>query len=179
MGLFPIIGTCNEYGGTNRVAKEMTSQLQDMYSSFANATSADECDFLQQSLLSWVFGVNPSSRRSYSSESDVFLLYLSVDPVSCPGLSSTGGVVTTYACDYYEALLNNTKEIGTVEENCAIWGNVTATTSETELANKAKIRVGAIQEESITSQVDLSGGGAMTTVKVVAKFNQTLSVKLA
>mmetsp|Transcript_3914 Transcript_3914/g.4526 ORF Transcript_3914/g.4526 Transcript_3914/m.4526 type:complete len:705 (+) Transcript_3914:283-2397(+) len=79
MGLFPIFGSLNENGVTNRVTSKMTRQLGRTYEQFANASTPKECDYFVQSVKWWIWGLSPWCNLSMSSSKSVFLLKLEMD----------------------------------------------------------------------------------------------------
>jgi hypothetical protein len=197
MGLFPLIGTLNTNGGTNRVSVEMTKQLQAINSKFVNATSQEECEFFVDSLYYWAVGVTAGASPKASPYESIFLLHLSVEPVRCNGwVNYYDGDVTHSFCKRYDdnqtTHLNlSTQELATnrladdrVMELCKVWRLFNSSSFDTELAANTKlaaianIRIGAINKQVASNEGTLitKDGDIPETFQVTAIFNETYSI---
>jgi Adenylate and Guanylate cyclase catalytic domain len=186
MGIFPLIKTLETWGGTNRVANQMVEQLQAINLELKNGTDPDECAFFFQTLFTWVAGITGGSKPAVVSDSQVFLLFLSVEPVRCTDYwSGYDGVPTASYCYWFDtgAVSHPSEEARVrIADLCEVWRGTTHNTTIEELANRAGIRSGAVSLElnqtvgTFTSEFGSNDG---TTFTVTAKFNHTYSIQPA
>ncbi|CAB9497814.1 whole genome shotgun sequence [Seminavis robusta] len=83
VGVFPVLASIASSSSINRITKEMTDQLQ-ATNLLVTDNSNSSCMFLRDSVLSWVAGLTPSEgRRLVSTDTNVFLLSLTIEPNHC------------------------------------------------------------------------------------------------
>jgi hypothetical protein len=164
----------------------MVEQLQAFNLELNNGTDPDECDFFFRSLFTWVAGVTGGSKPAVVTDSQVYLLFLSVEPVRCADyMYGYDGVPTASYCDWLDtgAIAQSSEEIRVrIADLCEVWRGTGRNTTIEELANRAGIRSGAVSLEynqtvgTFTSEFGSIDG---TTFAVTAKFNITYSIQPA
>jgi hypothetical protein len=182
VGLFPVLASLTAKSTINRIATDMTNQLQ-ATNLLVTDNSNTSCLFLIDSILSWVAGLTPSEGRSlFSTRTNVFLLSLSMEPDYCrrwldPAAydsnlsalahSESFPAVLVDVCD----LLNSTVTTASdprlfdqyydsetrafFKKHCMTWRDTGGSTSPEEISSVVDVRVGAITVvESLIVQKD-------------------------
>lgn len=193
VGILPIILTLANNGGANIVSSEMVQQLQ-ATNMLAVDNEIDTCEFLQDSVYSWM--ASSVGSRTIDSTSDVYVLSLQVLPVRCDW-QRNNSFITTTACEdkNLEACEPTpTDDIAvfrgwedwdcnhpTVNYACQVWGNTDNTTTTDELADRANIRPGVILTYSDSKNwfLTVDGDRTWTEFSVTAVYNEDRSVQNA
>jgi hypothetical protein len=170
VGIFPVLASLTAKSTINRIATDMTDQLQ-ATNLLVTDNSNTSCMFLRDSIVSWVTALTPSDRRSlYSTRTNVFLLSLSMEPDYCRKWldqgehtsihSETFADVLHYVCrmkehgDHNETvggengrnLLDQTDDETRAfhEKHCTTWKKTRGSTSPEEISSVVDVRAGAI-----------------------------------
>lgn len=170
VGLFPVLASLTAKSTINRIATDMTDQLQ-ATNLLVKDNSNTSCMFLRDSILSWVTALTPSEGRSlFSTGTNVFLLSLSMEPDYCrrwldPGANDsylsaedihneTFADVLRDVCRFKHEILNETVTEASesyegetkafIKKHCTTWDSTGGSTSPEEIASFTGLRVGAI-----------------------------------
>lgn len=191
MGIFPLIGCINSNGGSNPVATDMVGQLQATNLAFTNASDPAECQFLQDSVISWILGVTAGAQVRWGPEvAGAFVLSVQISPSRCGFTGNTtmgctyNGLITSDLCCALEQGTLSANDQERAEDLCAVWANTTVNTTDEELAKRAGVRVGSIdtiQTAPERGNLTLENGTTIESEEffVVAKFNESSAVRPA
>lgn len=183
VGGLPLIGTIATNGGANVVAPNMVSQLQANNLQFRSFQDNDECEFFSQTLQAWVSGVTAGGQASADGSSgNPYLMYLWIGPERCMDqFPDPNATITSFACDNLNnrSADFNPEEQSSVKNVCRVWGDTYRNTTNEELASRAGIRVGEIEDVSTSVLGNLmlpNGTRVITNYTVIAKFDQAGTV---
>ena len=126
-----------------------------------------------------------------SNEYTPYVLYLWTEPRRCPfrladgNLTESDETVTSVLCSLLTSIdpdLVTEQDANIIKTVCSVWGDGEQDATNQELASKAGIRPGAIQDVyfSTLGNLTLEDGTVNETIySVSAKFNQTTTVSTA
>lgn len=166
VGIFPALASFSAKTTINMIATEMTQQLQ-ATNLLVKDNSNSSCQFLADSIISWVAGLTPSEGRDLlSADTDVFLLSLEMTPNHCldwfNGQVNTSVDGPTHILFDVCAFLNNSEAVqqevsaslrdeemdeeteAFLYRHCETWKMTGNKTKEEEIANATDIRTGSI-----------------------------------
>lgn len=175
VGLFPVLSSISAKTTINRIATEMTEQLQGT-NVLVTDNNSSSCEFLAESITTWVASLTPSQgRRLLSADTSVFLLSLTMTPNYCQSwferrlnISNTGqSHVLLDVCKFTnETLLSENMTAASLDEpdvsrstraffqkHCRTWINTGDLTTEEEIASVTDIRTGSITIVNATEVV--------------------------
>ena len=192
MGLFPLLDTLKENGGTNVVTTNMVALLQANNLDANTVGDPDMCEFFSSTVRAWLSGITAGTASSLTSDDpELYLMFLWIEPEERCGLGASliypDGLVTLSACEDFILNLDlngmSQDEKERLLQRCAVWGNATKDITYDELASRADIRPGAIQRQSLFTVANLTLQDGVTQVEttyaVRALFNQSTTVHAA
>jgi hypothetical protein len=169
-------------GGTNRISRELTKQLQAINLEFANATDEEQCNYFLNSLYSWVIGVTRGANANVYRGPDAYLLHVFVEPTRCYNTKTIfDGFVGNSFCQNRSSRIQESEEIPeNIKSLCAVWDVTIVNSTSSFLAKSLNIRTGSVGVYSESNEGFLiTGNGSMpTTFRVVATFNESNAVSL-
>jgi class 3 adenylate cyclase len=192
MGCLPLFTVINVNGNANLISVNMVNQLQAINQIVTEVGNPDGCDFLTTSIYAWATGIVAGNHANLdNNEYTPYVLYLWMEPRRCPfslvngNLTESDETATSVLCSLFESIdpdLLTEQEANIIKTVCTVWGNGEQNATSEELASKAGIRVGAIQDVyfSTLGNLTLEDGTVNETIySVAAKFNQTTTVGTA
>lgn len=186
MGFFPLVGTIRTNGGANLVATKMVDQLQAISLTVQEVGNVDDCNYLTESVYAWGSGVTAGNKANErDDETTPYLLYLWMEPRRCPfGNGTNETLETSLFCSLLLGIDNLTQsEMNIVDSICVVWTDAVRSITDDELASRAKIRSGAIQDVFVKTKANLTleDGTVQNNVTYAteAKYNQTITVRTA
>jgi hypothetical protein len=185
VGFFPFVGTLQTNGGANLVSTKMVDQLQAINLLVDEVGNVDDCEYLSESLYAWGAGVTAGNKaKEEDDEFYPYLLYLGLEPKRCPvGNSTEEGLSTSILCSSLLAIENLTQTQETyVNALCVVWTDAHRNITDDELASRANIRTGAIQDVSVSTVANLTNENGVVrpaNYTTEAKYNQTISIQTA
>jgi hypothetical protein len=160
----------------NEIADQMTAQLQGT-NLVASDTSNATCEYLEQSVTSWIFGVS----NQYDRYDGPYLLNLDLKPYRCEFNNITPA--HQQICEFWDTVdsLNSTDR--ETAYYCSVWTNASDVQS---VASAYGIRSGSIlvyEEEQLANLTGVFEDGLTMTIpvnySVKTMFDLTWSVKVA
>lgn len=183
VGGLPLIFTIMINGGANVVAPNMVSLLQANNVLLRSSQDDDGCEFFSQTVQAWVAGITAGGQASADGPSDnPYLMYLWIGPDRCLNqFPDPNATITSVFCDKLNNMSAdfNPEELSRVDSFCRVWGDTYRNTTNEELASRAGIRVGDIEDESMSVLGNLTlpnGTQVITNYTVIAKFDQAGTV---
>lgn len=201
VGIFPVLVAFFADPTINRIATEMTEQLQATNVRATNNLN-ETCYYLGDSIQSWVIGLTPSNNRQLvSADTNVFLLKLEITPNYCNdvffpyGRNDESLEVLGFICARLAARKNSRthsrtpveEEEAFFDDHCPIWSKTANATGVAEIANVTGLRAGSVtmisSQDIIQPYTRFVDGTAIvenaTSFSVVATFNETYAVESA
>jgi hypothetical protein len=186
MGLFPMISLIHLQGVTNPVASAMINQLQATNAMAVNE-DVETCDFLVDSVETWVKSWDSRQHRLATSKTDKFLVSLVIQPARCVSDFFSLGLVgdDIYVVDETPCQRVRSQyglDVVATGECITIRLAQAQGQSLREDADELNLRFGAIQSASSESvYLPMEYQNVSTTqivpFKVIANFNHTYSVE--
>ena len=165
VGILPALASFSAKTTINLIATEMTEQLQ-ATNLLVRDNSNASCQFLSESIASWVAGLTPSEGRDIiSADTDVFLLSLDVTPSYClewlyqQAHTTSGSNYILYdVCEFVNLTTDSSREVASsgkgdgmdeeteafFDRHCDTWKLTAGFTQEEDIANATDIRTGSI-----------------------------------
>jgi hypothetical protein len=163
----------------------MVDQLQAINLLVDEVGNLDDCEYLAESVYAWGAGVTAGNKAKEEDDEFVpYLLYLWLEPKRCPvGNSTEDELVTSFFCTTLLAIENLTQTQETlVNALCIVWTDANRNITDGELASRANIRTGAIQDVFVSTVANLTDeNGVVRPANYVAeaKYNQTITIQTA
>lgn len=163
----------------------MVDQLQAINLLVNEVDNIDDCEYLTESVYAWGAGVTAGNKaKKEDDEFYPYLLYLWLEPKRCPvGNTTEDELITSFFCSSLLAIENLTQTQETyVNALCIVWTDANRSITDDELASRANIRTGAIQDVSISTVANLTNENGVVrpaNYTTEAKYNQTISIQTA
>lgn len=192
MGCLPLVTVIFENGNANLISINMVNQLQAINQIVTEVGDPNGCEYLTESIYAWATGIVAGNHANLDkNEYTPYVLYLWLEPRRCPfrladgNLTEEDETVTSALCSVFSSLdpdLLTEQESNIIKTVCSVWGAGGKNVTDEELASKADIRIGAIQDVAFSSLGNLTlvnGTVNETIYSVDAKFNISTSVGTA
>lgn len=176
-GIFPMITLIFYNGVANSVASDMVKQLQGT-NTMISIEHSSSCDFLVNSVASWINSMSPRDKTQVTTRTDDFILALGIQPSRCieefESLDIPGLAFMEVPC---MTLVDFQMEVDNYGD--CIVGVIRGTEELTlrSLSDHFNLRIGSITTVSsvqATKMMTLENGSSfLATFAVSAHFNQT------